>query len=131
MTRLALTLLVVIMAATLPGRLRFAVADIVLVPVHSKAPVDGAVILANGSPIEVTLAWNAPRQRVPVRFFVEVVTIDGGALREVFASYVDQPTVTLTLDGKKAEYAWRVYTIGRTVAQYALSRWERFSVRSR
>ncbi len=99
-----------------------------LLAARPTAPANGAVIGAEGDPLEVKLAWTIPREPVPVRFFVEVVAIEPGGPREVFAAYVDQPPVDVTLAGGTAEYAWRVFTVGRDVAAYALSGWERFSL---
>lgn len=101
-----------------------------LLAVRPTAPANGAVIGAEGDLPEVRLAWTIPREPVPVRFFVEVVAIEQGEPREVFAAYVDQPPVDVTLAGGTAEYAWRVFTVGRDVAAYALSGWERFSLQT-
>jgi len=99
-----------------------------LLPVRPTTPADRAMIVAETDPLEVRLAWITPREPVPVRFFVEVVAIGDGGPREVFAAYVDQPPVDVALAGGTADYAWRVYTVGRDVAAYALSGWERFSL---
>ena len=101
-----------------------------LLPVHPTTPADRAVIAAETDPLEVKLAWTTPHEPVPVRFFVEVVAIEEGGPREIFAAYVDQPPVDVALAGGTADYAWRVYTVGRDVAAYALSGWERFSLQS-
>ena len=104
------------------------VAEPELLPVRPTAPANGAVIAAESDPLEVKLTWTIPREPVPVRFFVEVVAIGEGSRREVFAAYVDQPPLDVALAGGTADYAWRVYTVGRDVAAYALSGWERFSL---
>lgn len=101
-----------------------------LIPARPIAPADHAVIAAEVDPLEVRLAWAIPREPMPVRFFVEVVAIGEGRPREVFAAYVDQPSVNIALAAGTANYAWRVYTVGRDVAAYALSGWERFSLRT-
>lgn len=103
-------------------------ADPELVPVRPTAPANGAVIAAETDPLEIKLAWTIPREPVPVRFFVEVVAIGEGKPRELFAAYVDRPPVDLALAAGTADYAWRVYTVGRDVAAYALSDWQRFSL---
>ncbi|HSU04987.1 MAG TPA: hypothetical protein VLI93_05405 [Acetobacteraceae bacterium] len=117
-------------AAALLGSTHAATVGLVLVPVHPTAPADHATIETDGDPLDVRLVWNTPREPMPVRFFVEVVAIEAGGSREVFASYVDQSAVAVRLVSRNAEYAWRVYAVGRDVATYALSGWERFSVRA-
>jgi len=86
------------------------------------------MIAAESGPLSVKLVWSIPPEPVPVRFFVEVVAIGHGKLQEVFAAYVDQSSVDVALARGTEEYAWRVYTVGRDVAAYALSDWERFSL---
>jgi hypothetical protein len=99
-----------------------------LLPVLPTAPANGAVIAVETDPLKVKLAWTIPQEPVPVRFFVEVVAIEQAKPHEVFAAYVDRPAVDVALAGGTTEYAWRVYTMGRDVAAYALSGWERFSL---
>ena len=57
-------------------------------------------------------------------------SIGAEKLSEVFASYIDRAAVTVTLDGKTGDYAWRVYTVGVTDPDYVLSEWHRFSIRA-
>ncbi len=80
--------------------------------------------------MDVKLTWSAPAQPIAARFFVEVIALGQGALREVFASYVDQPSAVVRLNATTTDYAWRVDTVGRDVAVYALGPWRRFSVRA-
>ncbi len=101
-----------------------------LLPVRPTAPANGSVIEAAGDPLAIKLAWSIPSEPVAVRFFVEVVTIEQVGSREVFAGYVDRPSLEVQLAGGAAQYAWRVYAVGRDVAAYALSRWVYFSVRA-
>jgi hypothetical protein len=101
-----------------------------LLPVSLTAPADGSAIRDDGGSSGVELAWSAPREPVPVRFFVEVVAIEPGGPREIFAGYVDRPPVDVALERGQAEYAWRVYTVGLHVAAYALSGWDRFSLQT-
>ena len=77
----------------------------------------------------VELVWTAPEQRVPVRFFVEVMALRGAGARQVFAGFVE-PTATLALlDGRAARYAWRVYAVDDARGRYAASPWAIFAMR--
>ena len=67
------------------------------------APANGAEIQAKSNPAHVMLAWKADLSHEQARFFVEVVSIASDKLSEVFASYVDRATVTVTLDDKTAQ----------------------------
>ena len=127
LSRIAPILLVFAQVGVLPPA-HHASAAPELLPVRPTAPANGAVIAADTDPLLVKLAWTIPREPVPVRFFVEVVAIGEGRPREVFAAYVDQPPVDIALAGAAADYAWRVYTVGRDIAAYALTDWERFSL---
>ncbi len=93
-------------------------------------PADGAEVQANADPAHVMLAWKGDQTHERVRYFVEVVAIAADKLSEVFASYVDRPTVTVTLDSKPGDYAWRVYTVGVNDPDYVLSDWHRFSIQA-
>ena len=128
LSRLAPILLALAGTVARPVLVHPAAVEPELLPVRPTAPADGAVIAAEPDPPKIKLAWAIPREPVPVRFFVEVVAIGEGRPREVFAAYVDQPPVDVALSGGTADYAWRVYTVGRDVAAYALSGWERFSL---
>ena len=101
-----------------------------LLPVSLTAPADGSTIRDDGGSSSVELAWSVPREPVPVRFFVEVVAIQRGGPREIFAGYADRPPVDVALERGQTEYAWRVYAVGLHVAAYALSGWARFSLRT-
>jgi hypothetical protein len=130
LTRFAPILLTLAGAVVAPVSAHPAGSETELLPAHPTAPVNGAVITPDGSPPGVKLAWSIPREPGPVRFFVEVVAIEQGGPREVFAAYVDQPPVEVALADGTAQYAWRIYTVGRDVAAYALSGWERFSLQT-
>jgi hypothetical protein len=130
LSRLAPILLALAGAAAPPAPAHPAGAEPELLPVRPTEPANGAVIGAETDPLKVKLAWSIPQEPVPVRFFVEVLAIGQDRPREVFAAYVDQPPVDVALAPVTADYAWRVYTVGRDVAAYALSGWERFSLQT-
>lgn len=130
LSRAPLILLALAGPAWPPGLAAFAAAESALLPVRQTAPADGAVVDAEGHPLAVKLTWSTPQEPVPVRFFVEVVAIEKAGPREVFAGYVDQPQLDVTLTGGTAEYAWRVYTVARDAPAYALSGWEHFSLQA-
>ncbi len=125
---IVLVLLIAAVAIAVP---RLAIAESKTIePAILVAPANGAEIQANSNPTHVMLVWRADLSHERARFFVEVVSIGSDKLSEVFASYVNHATVTVTLDNKTAEYAWRVYTVGENDPEYALSDWYRFSVRA-
>jgi hypothetical protein len=126
---LALVILALAGVAVPSGLGQPARAEPQLLPVSPTAPADGAVIGADSNSLHVKLDWSIPQEPVPVRYFVEVVAIEKDRPREVFAAYVDHPPVDVTVADGTAEYAWRVYTVGRDVAAYVLSGWERFSLK--
>lgn len=123
--------LVLLIAAVALAPPRLAIADSSTIePAILVAPANGAEIQTNSNPTHVMLVWKAGLGHQRARFFVEVVAIDSNKVSEMFASYVNQATVTVTLDDKTAEYAWRVYTVGENDPEYALSDWYRFSIRA-
>jgi hypothetical protein len=128
LSRLTAITLALAKAAVAPGLAQAAGPEPPLLPVSPTAPADSAIIAADTDPPRVKLDWSIPREPVPVRFFVEVMAIGQGKSREVFAAYVDQPPVEVALVNGAPAYAWRVYTVGRDVAAYALSGWELFSL---
>jgi hypothetical protein len=130
LSHLAPILLVLAGAAGPPAPTHLAGAEPELLPVLPTAPANNTVIAAQSDPLKVKLAWSIPHEPVPVRFFVEVVAIGRDGPHEVFAAYVDQSSVDVALAPATADYAWRVYTVGRNVAAYALSGWERFSLQT-
>jgi hypothetical protein len=130
LSRLAPILLLLAGAAVPPASTHAAGAEPELLPVHPTAPANNTVITAEKDPLKVTLAWSIPHEPVPVRFFVEVVAIGQHGPHEIFATYVDQPSVDVALAPAATDYAWRVYTVGRHVAAYALSEWEQFSLQT-
>lgn len=125
--RTTLMLLTAVATLAVP---RSSIADLKVQPASLIAPADGAEVQANAGPNHVTLSWKAEQAHERVRFFVEVVAVSTDTLSEVFASYVDRAAVTITLDGKTGDYAWRVYTVGMNDPDYVLSDWYRFSIRA-
>jgi hypothetical protein len=123
------SLLIAIGALAPFGTSQSTFADTNLAPALLVSPIDGAELRAKNGQVDVMLAWRQPRQSGSVVFFLEVVAVDNGAVREVFAGYVDHREFTLKLYDGAADYAWRVYTVGRNAPEYAMSRWEWFSVR--
>lgn len=125
--RTAFMLLIAVASLAVPD---FSFADLKVQPASLITPTDGAEVQADSDPTHVTLVWKTDPTRERVRFFVEVDLIGAEKLSEVFASYIDRATVTVTLDGKTGDYAWRVYTVGLTDPDYVLSDWHRFSIRA-
>jgi hypothetical protein len=127
---LALGLMVVASPAAVHAAQAVASPGPTLLPVSPAEPRNGATIDAAATPINVTLSWTVPPEPVAVQFFVEVMALQPNGPHEVFASYVYDSPVVVTLSGAEMDYAWRVYTVGRDVAEYALGAWQRFSVRN-
>lgn len=127
MTKPQLLFLIAVATLALP---RGSLADFKVDPASLLTPADGADVPANADPTNVVLTWKADQTHERVRFFVEVVAVNAGKLSEVFASYVDRPTITVALDRKPGDYAWRVYTVGLNDPDYVLSDWHRFSIRA-
>jgi Sel1 repeat len=88
------------------------------------APSDHSEVDATSDTVE--LVWNAPRQPVPVTFFLEMIGVDQAELREVFSGYTDLSAAVVAVSGGSAIYAWRVYAVSRT--HYSASKWQLFSV---
>lgn len=128
--RLALGLMVVASPAAVHAAHALTPSAPTLLPVSQAEPRNGATIHAAATPINVTLSWTVPPEPVAVQFFVEVTALQPNGPHEVFASYVHNSPVVVTLSGAEMDYAWRVYTVGRDVAEYALGAWRRFSVRN-
>jgi hypothetical protein len=128
--RLALGLMLAASPAAVHAGQTVALRVPTLLPVRPAEPQNGATIDAADTPINVTLAWTVPAEPTGVQFFVEVMALQPNGPHEVFASYADHSPVVVTLSGTEMDYAWRVYTVGRDVAGYALGAWRRFSVQN-
>ena len=98
-----------------------------LAPARPVAPAEGTALTQSAAP-SVELVWAAPPQAAPVRFFVEVVALDAGRLREVFAGYSERSAVLAALDAPPGLYAWRVFVVGSDPPAYAASAWVRFRI---
>ena len=99
-----------------------------LTPARPVAPAEGDALTRAADAPSVELVWVAPSQDMPVRFFVEVVALDAGRLREVFAGYSERSAVLAALDASPGLYAWRVFVVGLDAPAYAASAWVRFRV---
>jgi len=96
-----------------------------LLPVTLVAPGNGDGLAASqirGQAIE--FVWTAPAQPTPVRFFLEVVSIDNNTVRDMFAGYVDQTAWLVDLPDRPGAYEWRVCAVSRN--DYSISPWNFF-----
>lgn len=100
--------------------------DDALIPAKPAVPADGGHVVRRG-PVSIELAWVAPANPVPVRFFVELVVLGSGEPREAFTAYLEQSASLVPLSRVPGRYAWRVYTVDRDGKHYAVSPWSRFS----
>lgn len=100
-------------------------------PLASAAPTapppESRLVQSEDAPA-AELVWTAPVQPAPVRYFVEVVAIEAGRLRDVFAGYSERSAVLAALDRSPGNYAWRVFTVALDTPDYAASAWTRFDV---
>ncbi|WP_428374492.1 tetratricopeptide repeat protein [Lichenicoccus sp.] len=94
-------------------------------PVHPVAPRPGATLAPNA----VEIVWTAPSQAVPVRFFLQVVARDGSKSREIYAAYTDATAALVHVAPGHRSYAWRVYTVSPTTADYSIGAWTAFTLR--
>ena len=85
------------------------------------------VVVRTAADGSVVFVWRAPPQNGDVRYFLQVVTRDGGAPREIAASYADA-TAALVHPGTAAGYCfWRVFTVAPE--RYVTTPWVAFSLR--
>jgi TPR repeat protein len=105
-----------------------AAANPTLAPAIPTGP-PGTPVLGKGESVPVELSWAAPAQPVPVDFFVQVLAFDTVGTHPVFASYLKRSAILVLLPRTSARYAWRVYTVGTSVADYVPSAWSYFFVR--
>jgi hypothetical protein len=103
-------------------------APVALTPALDLSPADGATLTLAKNTVAVELVWTAPPQSIPVRYYVEVVEVEGDSMFEVFATFTDCPAILATLPRRSGGYAWRVYTVGLTSPHYAVTEWARVEV---
>ena len=98
------------------------------------APADGSVaaVVKAGQPAIVEMAWTAPAEPAPVRFFLQILSIDadgaGSSSKEVFAAYLDESATLAPVGAAPGHYAWRVYSVALDLHRYVASDWVRFEV---
>ncbi len=78
------------------------------------------------APLE--FVWTAAAQAEPVRFLIEVRALGRIASTEAFSTFTEGSALAVPLRGQTGEYAWRVFTIARVAARYAVSEWTAFTV---
>ncbi len=86
-------------------------------------------VAAGTAPVE--FVWTAAAQPEPVRYMIEVQTLGRVGSIDVRSQFTDGSAVTMDLRKRPGEYAWRVSTLGRDAARYAVSGWTHFTVLSR
>ena len=100
-------------------------------PAHVRAPKplfpvgDSSVEVGNQ---QVDLVWTSSLEPEPVRFFVELRSLDGHASSEAWSGFVDVSSVRLPLPSGVRTLAWRVTSVATGSADYAVSGWSIFNV---
>lgn len=88
---------------------------------------DEAVLIHDGD-AQAELVWRPEEPKLAVRFFVEVIRLDGAARSEVFSGYADTSALLVHLPPRPARYAWRAYTVALGLSRYAAGPWTEFNV---
>jgi len=78
------------------------------------------------APLE--FVWTAAAQPEPVRYLIEVHVLGHIGSTEVYSEFTDGSAVVAPIREKPGEYAWRVFTLDRIAAHYAVSNWVHFTV---
>ena len=103
-----------------------------VLPPRPIVPEDGVIISASGYRPGTTgtleLVWVAPAQTAPVRFFVEIVSLDDAKPHDVFSVYLDNTAALAPAEQVPGQYAWRVFAVSPKLRQYATSDWNRFLI---
>jgi Sel1 repeat len=85
-------------------------------------------VLGKGEDVMVELSWAAPAQSVPVDFFVQILAYYTDGTHLAFANYLKRSAILVRLPPIPTQYAWRVYTVAKSVPDYVPSAWSYFSV---
>jgi Sel1 repeat len=80
---------------------------------------------------QAELIWTSPLEPEPVRFFVELRTLDALASHEAWSGFVDVSSVRLPLPPGAQMLAWRVTAVATNRGDYATSPWSVFSALQR
>ena len=91
------------------------------------APRTGTVV-ARTADNATEIVWSAPREPVPVRYFLQVVERTDDGLREMHAEYADATAALIHLDPGAHICFWRVFTVSSGRARYVVSPWTAFSL---
>lgn len=84
---------------------------------------------AAGESVQVELSWAAPKEPLPVEFFVQVLALDAAGPHRAFTRFSKLSALLASLPRAPAAYAWRVYTVAAAVPDYVPSAWGYFSTR--
>jgi Sel1 repeat len=77
---------------------------------------------------QADLVWTTGLDPEPVRFFVELRSIDANSSREIWSGFVDTSSVRLPLPQGAQTLAWRVTAVAESAGAYASSSWSSFAV---
>jgi hypothetical protein len=104
-----------------------AAAGSALKPAIPSGPPVNPVRGSNGSAL-AELSFAAPAQPFQVDYFVEVLALDADGFRSAFTGYTNRSAILVPLPQRPGRYAWRVYTVAKSVPDYVPSAWKYFSV---
>ncbi len=77
---------------------------------------------------DIEFIWTAQDSSEPVRFFLELRSLDAGGSREVFSSFAETSSLSAKMPAASGAYAWRVMAVAPETGTYAASAWTQFSI---
>ena len=89
-------------------------------------PGEGVQLASDGA--FVPFVWLAPPGNTPGSYYVQIMKLDDGKLRDVLTQVVDVSATRAPIGHMPGKYAWRVFSFAPAKATYKSTDWVRFSV---